>query len=138
MVSRENLCHVLMPDRRRRGRRIWSAVDRGSAQPRADYCSRHSDLREVAGGHAFYFTGHQAEALAAAIKEWLTLYRNGKYPKSDAMPWMTWAQSVERLKDVVLRGDWYATIPSEGRQARGSRAWPGEREFGVGAEVAPR
>ena len=95
-------------------------------------------FREVAGGHAFYFTGHQAEALAAAIKEWLTLYRNGKYPKSDAMPWMTWAQSVERLKDVVLRGDWYATIPSEGRQARGSRAWPGEREFGVGAEVAPR
>ena len=94
-------------------------------------------FREVAGEHAFYFTGLQPEALAAAIKEWLTLYGNGKYPKSDAMPWMTWAQSVERLKDVVLRGDWYASIPSESRQDPGRRERPGEREHGVGAEVAP-
>jgi glycosyltransferase involved in cell wall biosynthesis len=94
-------------------------------------------FREVAGGHAFYFTGLQPEALAAAIKEWLTLYGNGNYPKSDAMPWMTWAQSVERLKDVVLRGDWYASISSESRQDPGRRERPGEREQGVGAEVAP-
>ena len=72
-------------------------------------------FREVAGGHAFYFTGEKPDALAQAVKEWLALYDQGKHPKSNAMPWMTWAQSAERLQEILLRGDWYASIPSEVR-----------------------
>jgi glycosyltransferase involved in cell wall biosynthesis len=72
-------------------------------------------FREVAGGHAFYFAGEEPDALAQAVKEWLALYDQGKHPKSTAMPWMTWAQSAERLQDVLLRGEWYASIPSESR-----------------------
>jgi glycosyltransferase involved in cell wall biosynthesis len=85
-------------------------------------------FREVAGEHAFYFAGKEPDALAQAVKEWLTLYQKGKYPKSDAMPWMTWAQSVERIKDILLRGDWYASISSEGEQR-------GERKKPVGDEL---
>jgi glycosyltransferase involved in cell wall biosynthesis len=91
-------------------------------------------FREVAGEHAFYFAGQEPDATARAIKEWLALFRKGKHPKSDALPWMTWAQSVERIKNILLRGDWYASIPSEGRQ-RQEREKPicGERELEVRA-----
>src|SRR5208282_3512109 len=72
-------------------------------------------FREVAGGHAFYFAGDKPDALAQAIKEWLALCAKGKHPQSDAMPWNTWAKTVERLHGILLRGDWYAIIPSESR-----------------------
>ena len=84
-------------------------------------------FREVAGEHAFYFAGEKPDALAQAVKEWLALYHRGKHPKSDAMPWMTWAQSVERLQEILLRGDWYASIPSESGQRK-------ERKKPVGDE----
>jgi glycosyltransferase involved in cell wall biosynthesis len=91
-------------------------------------------FREVAGGHAFYFKGEKPDALAQAVKEWLALYDKDEHPKSDTMPWMTWAQSVERLQEILLRGDWYASIPSKGRR-RQEREKPicGERELEVGA-----
>ncbi len=73
-------------------------------------------FREVAGQHAFYFANQEPVGLAEAIKEWLALYDKGMHPKSDAMAWMTWTQSVERLKDILLKGDWYASIPAKGRQ----------------------
>jgi glycosyltransferase involved in cell wall biosynthesis len=72
-------------------------------------------FREVAGEHAFYFAAEKPD-LAQAIKEWLELYHKGKHPKSDAMPSITWTQSVERVKDILLRGDWHASIPSKSRQ----------------------
>jgi glycosyltransferase involved in cell wall biosynthesis len=59
-------------------------------------------FREVAGQHALYFTGNQPQALAAAITRWLVLYYERRHPKSDAMPWNTWKQSVERLNDILL------------------------------------
>ncbi len=79
-------------------------------------------FREVAGEHAFYFAGKAPEALAAAIKEWLALYDKGKHPKSDALPWMTWRQSAERLQDILLRSDWYTSLTGEGRQGAGAIA----------------
>jgi glycosyltransferase involved in cell wall biosynthesis len=70
-------------------------------------------FREVAGEHAFYFRGEKPDALAHVVKEWLALYDQGKQPKSNSMPWMTWAQTAERLKEILLRGDWYASIPAK-------------------------
>ena len=59
-------------------------------------------FREVAGDHAFYFQDDRADALAGALKGWLTLYRQGQHPRSLGMPWQTWAQSAEQLKRQLL------------------------------------
>ena len=90
-------------------------------------------FREVAGEHAFYFKGEKPDALAQAVKEWLTLYQKGKHPKSDAMPWITWAQSVERLKATLFGGDWYASIPAKNAGLAGGQQGE-EREKPVGDE----
>lgn len=54
-------------------------------------------FREVAGEHAFYFSATSPDGLAGAIEEWLGLHANDKHPKSDTMPWLTWAQSSSSL-----------------------------------------
>ncbi len=59
-------------------------------------------FREVAGEHAFYFTGLAPESLATAIAEWLRLHAKGKAPQSKDMPWLTWEQSANRLLKVIL------------------------------------
>lgn len=59
-------------------------------------------FREVAGEHAFYFSGLEPEALANAVKEWLELYKEDKHPKSDNMPWLTWKESTRNLVDILL------------------------------------
>jgi len=59
-------------------------------------------FREVAGEHAFYFSGADSTDLAGALRSWLELYRRGEHPKSSMMPWLTWQQSSQRLLQVVL------------------------------------
>ncbi|WP_052426865.1 glycosyltransferase family 4 protein [Paraburkholderia terrae] len=66
-------------------------------------------FREVAGDHAFYFDGDSAEALAGAVKEWLSLYHAGKAPVSTGMPWLTWAESAKQIKSVLLQNQWHGT-----------------------------
>ena len=59
-------------------------------------------FREVGGDCVFYFSNDKSpEALAKAIKEWLKLYTTGKHPKSDGMPYLTWAESARNLLDIV-------------------------------------
>ncbi|KFC64552.1 Glycosyl transferase group 1 [Devosia sp. LC5] len=58
-------------------------------------------FREVAGAHAAYFQGGTPEDLAAAIRQWLELYRKDEHPRSDDMPWQTWAQSARQLMQAV-------------------------------------
>jgi glycosyltransferase involved in cell wall biosynthesis len=62
-------------------------------------------FREVAGEHAAYFSGLQPDDLAGAIRDWLSLYREGAHPKSDAMPWITWKESAERMIAALLDPD---------------------------------
>lgn len=90
-------------------------------------------FREVAREHALYFRGEKPDALAQAVKQWLARYHDGKHPKSDAMPWMTWAQAVERLKAILFAGDWYASIPAK-NAGIGGRQQGEEREKPVGDE----
>jgi len=59
-------------------------------------------FREVAGEHAFYFDGKEPYQLAESIKEWLGLYKIGRHPKSDEMPWLTWKESAEQLLKCIL------------------------------------
>ena len=72
-------------------------------------------FREVAGEHAFYFAVEKPD-LAQAISDWLRLYRAGQHPNSDAIPKTAWAHSAERVMDVLLRGDWYASAAPKSQQ----------------------
>lgn len=59
-------------------------------------------FREVAGDHAYYFQGLEPAAMAFAINNWLTLYRQGSAPASEDIPWLTWAQSARQLFNHIL------------------------------------
>ena len=59
-------------------------------------------FREVSGNHAFYFTGLDAEDLAKAIQEWLTLHTQGQNPSSGGISWLTWRQSAQQLLAAIL------------------------------------
>lgn len=61
-------------------------------------------FREVAGDHAFYFSQTGPDGLAREIDAWLELHEHGMHPRADGLPWLTWAQSAERLKKLVLAG----------------------------------
>jgi len=63
-------------------------------------------FREVAGENALYFDGLDANDLATAIKDWLNLNKSGKAPASEKIPFLTWAQSAEQLKDVIFGNNW--------------------------------
>ena len=73
-----------------------------SAQRKLSIIARDIPVfREVSGEYAYYFSGHAPENLASKILDWQDLYKQGKHPKSDGMPWLTWAQSAEQLKKVL-------------------------------------
>jgi len=64
-------------------------------------------FREVAGEHAFYFSGTHPTDLADALRSWLKLYRRGHHPKSNMLPRQNWQQSAEQLLQVLLEGKLY-------------------------------
>lgn len=74
-------------------------------------------FREVAGEHAFFFEGDDAQALAQAIQSWLALAQAGKAPQSAGMPWLSWAQSAEQLLAVIFGEKRYRTLdPTPGME----------------------
>ncbi|BDB21286.1 glycosyl transferase family 1 [Pseudomonas sp. CYM-20-01] len=60
-------------------------------------------FREVAGDHAFYFEGLTPPSLVYALREWLKLFKLGEHPQSVNMPWLTWKQSADQLKQAVFQ-----------------------------------
>jgi glycosyltransferase involved in cell wall biosynthesis len=63
-------------------------------------------FRELAGEGAFYFNGHQPEDLAAAIRDWISLYKQAKHPKSDSLRWSTWKEATKKLKKVLTNNNY--------------------------------
>lgn len=59
-------------------------------------------FREVAGDHAIYFSGTDANSLAVAIRNWLAAYQCGAVRTVGGDHWLTWAESAAQLSDVVL------------------------------------
>jgi len=59
-------------------------------------------FHEIAGEHATYFDGSSHDNLANAVKQWLDDYHEDKHIKSDNMPWLTWKQSAEQLKQSLI------------------------------------
>ncbi len=64
-------------------------------------------FREVAGEHAYYFSGESGVDLASALRDWLELYRLGRAPTSTAVPLLSWPDCTQRLLDCILGGAWY-------------------------------
>lgn len=58
-------------------------------------------FREVAGKHAYYFSGMTPEALADEIEHWLGLYTKDQHPSSSKMPWLTWQKSAQKLTQAL-------------------------------------
>ncbi|HET6912119.1 MAG TPA: glycosyltransferase family 1 protein [Rhodanobacteraceae bacterium] len=63
-------------------------------------------FREVAGQHAFYFSGFGPVALAEAVEAWLQLKRDDEAPQSVEMRWSTWREATAQLVDVVRSENW--------------------------------
>lgn len=67
-------------------------------------------FREVAGEHAYYFSGTNPKDLANTVTEWLELYRKGCHPRSDNMAWLTWNKSAKKLLNTILHDQWYKYV----------------------------
>lgn len=59
-------------------------------------------FREVAGDHAYYFSGSRPEDLAKAIEQWLGLNTRGRSPQSTGISWLTWQGSTQQLISALL------------------------------------
>ncbi|TFW30410.1 glycosyltransferase [Massilia horti] len=75
-------------------------------------------FREVAGDHAFYFSGADPDALAGAVRAWLALYALGAHPASSGMRCQSWRDNAEQLLAVLDPGR---------RLAAPATARPGEK-----------
>lgn len=58
-------------------------------------------FREIAGDNAFYFSGYEPEALAAAMEQWIDLFRAGKAPSSAGIHLTTWQEHGEKLLAIL-------------------------------------
>src|SRR4029077_1577723 len=59
-------------------------------------------FREVAGEHAYYFSGTSADDLAGALKAWLDLHREARHPRSTGLPLLTWAPGAPPVSRIVI------------------------------------
>jgi glycosyltransferase involved in cell wall biosynthesis len=59
-------------------------------------------FREVAGGHASYFSGADGAALAGAIQDWLRLHAEGRAPASSGIAARSWADNGADLMHILF------------------------------------
>lgn len=62
-------------------------------------------FREIAGSHAFYFSGSEPSKLAHTIETWLALRSQGIEPKIKGMKYFTWKESTQQLLDKIISKD---------------------------------
>ncbi|USI72360.1 glycosyltransferase [Sphingomonas morindae] len=67
-------------------------------------------FREVAGDHAFYFSGQQPQHVSAAIMAWLDLAAAGSAPDSDLVSVQTWARSTQQVLGSLTSRTSYSHI----------------------------
>ncbi|WP_371324646.1 FkbM family methyltransferase [Dechloromonas sp. ZY10] len=58
-------------------------------------------FREIAGTHAYYFSGNRPADLDRALRRWLELHAGGDAPSSAGLRWLTWQQSTAALKEII-------------------------------------
>jgi hypothetical protein len=60
-------------------------------------------FREVTNGQAHFFSdSREPSVIAAAVREWLALYRQDKHSRSDNLPHITWVESARNVLDIAL------------------------------------
>lgn len=59
-------------------------------------------FREVAREFAYYFGSEATDSLKVAMKCWLQAYAENSHPKSDGIPWLSWGQSADAVKALLL------------------------------------
>jgi len=69
-------------------------------------------FREVAGDHAFYFTGSEPSSLATAVLDWVSLKESDAHPRSEGMPHLTWRESAAQLVSTILEGRAVRRVPA--------------------------
>ena len=67
-------------------------------------------FREVAGEHAFYFSGDTPPELAAALKAWIRADQRGEAPSTEGMTFQTWNESTKQVIDRLFAESHYATL----------------------------
>lgn len=68
-------------------------------------------FREVAREHAYYFSGGKPADLALAVENWYSQFETAHHPISEHMPWLTWKESTDRLKQIMFNNDCYMRWP---------------------------
>ncbi|MBR0098134.1 MAG: glycosyltransferase, partial [Treponema sp.] len=58
-------------------------------------------FREIAGNNAFYFSGTDESILAGKIKEWISLYKTSKEPKSTNIKLTSWKECSQKVLDLL-------------------------------------
>jgi glycosyltransferase involved in cell wall biosynthesis len=76
-------------------------------------------FREVAGDHAFYFSGTTPDALSSALRQWLVLLAEDAAPRSEPLQWIGWKESTRRLMEIVMGDVCYREWPTNERQSAG-------------------
>jgi len=64
-------------------------------------------FREVAGEHAFYFSGTTPLQQSKEIKQWINLWNDGTHPSSSGMKCLTWKESAEQFLNCLNSNVWY-------------------------------
>ncbi len=64
-----------------------------------------SIFREIAGDHAFYFSGYEPEDLAYAVEDWLPLFKAGKAPSSKGIHLTSWQEHSEKILKILTENN---------------------------------
>ena len=59
-------------------------------------------FREVAGEHAYYFSGDKPEDISLSVRSWLNDFYNGKVRSSHLIKWLTWKESTKQLLSRLI------------------------------------
>lgn len=90
-----------------------------AAQPTEQILARDIPVfRKLVGEHAGDLSGTSAELLAESLQNWLATLANGKARRSDAIPYLTWAESARRLLEVIIQNRWFQFIRVDSSESK--------------------
>jgi len=72
-------------------------------------------FREVAGEHAYYFSGVTPDKFSNALRQWLALREQNAIPRAENLQWVGWKESTRHLMDLVMGDACYREWPVRDR-----------------------
>jgi glycosyltransferase involved in cell wall biosynthesis len=77
-------------------------------------------FKEVAGEHAYYFSGETPDRLSSAVRQWLVLKMQGAVPTTKNLQWIGWEESTRRLMNLVMSDACYREWPAQKKDKHAS------------------